>query len=200
MSDQFQHVMVLISIIIGLGITNLLLGLSGAIERLTESTRPLRISWATIFWLAYLFFLMVLFWWWEFRLLELLKQWSLWNYFLVICFAVVLFLQVALLIPRDWDNVDDMNEYFLAKRRWFYSVFALSLIIDLIDSYVKGGLAYIKGAGILSWGFNLAGLLAAIVGFRSTRIRTHSTMATLFLVWEVIIGFDVSPLLHVRPS
>jgi len=82
MSDQFQHVMVLISIIIGLGITNLLLGLSGAIERLTESTRPLRISWATIFWLAYLFFLMVLFWWWEFRLLELLKQWSLWNYFL----------------------------------------------------------------------------------------------------------------------
>jgi hypothetical protein len=62
MSDQFQHVMVLISIIIGLGITNLLLGFSGAIERLTESTRPLRISWATIFWLAYLFFLMVLFW------------------------------------------------------------------------------------------------------------------------------------------
>jgi len=29
---------------------------------------------------------MVLFWWWEFRLLEILKQWSLWNYFLVICF------------------------------------------------------------------------------------------------------------------
>jgi hypothetical protein len=137
MSDQFQHVMVLISIIIGLAITNLLLGLSGTIERLTESTRPLRISWPTIFWLAYLFFLMVLFRWWEFRLLELLKQWSLWNYFLVICFAVVLFLQVALLIPRDWDKVDDMNEYFLAKRRWFYSVFARSLIIDLIDSFMK---------------------------------------------------------------
>jgi len=46
--------MVLISIIIGLGITNLLLGLSGAIERFTESTRPLRISWATIFWLAHM--------------------------------------------------------------------------------------------------------------------------------------------------
>ena len=62
MSDQFQHVMVLISIIIGLGITNLLLGLSGAIERFTENMRPFRISWATVFWLGYLFFLMVLFW------------------------------------------------------------------------------------------------------------------------------------------
>jgi len=198
MSDQFQHVMVLISIIIGLGITNLLLGLSGAIERFTENTRPLRISWATVFWLAYLFLLMVLFWWWEFRLLEILKQWTLWNYFLVICYAVVLFLQVALLLPRDWDKVDDLNEYFLAKRRWFYSVFALSLIIDLIDSYMKGGLAYIKGTGILTWGFDFAGLLAAVVGFRSTRIRTHSTMAILFFLWAVIIGFEISPLLHVR--
>jgi hypothetical protein len=69
MSDQFQHVMVLTSIIIGRGITNLLLGLSGAIERFTENSRPLRISWATVFWSAYLFLFMVLFWWWEFRLL-----------------------------------------------------------------------------------------------------------------------------------
>src|SRR4029453_17268919 len=197
MSDHFQHVMVLTSIIIGLGITNLLLGLSGAIERFKETTRPFRVSWATVFWLAYLFHLMVLFWWWEFRLLEILKQWSLWNYFLVICYAVVLFLQVALLITRDWDKVDDLNEYFLAKRRWFYSVFALSLIIDFMDSYMKGGLAYIKGTGILSWGFNFAGILAAVIGFRSKRIRTHSTLAILFFLWQVIIGFKVSPLLHV---
>jgi multisubunit Na+/H+ antiporter MnhC subunit len=39
MSDQFQHVMVLTSIIIGLGITNLLLGLSGAIEMCGHQTR-----------------------------------------------------------------------------------------------------------------------------------------------------------------
>jgi len=61
MSDQFQHVMVLTSIIIGLGITNLLSGLSGAIERFTEKARPLRVGWATVFWLAYFFLLMVLF-------------------------------------------------------------------------------------------------------------------------------------------
>jgi hypothetical protein len=70
MRDQFQHVMVLTSIIIGLGITNLLLGLSGAIERFTEDTRPLRVGWATAFWSAYLFLMMVLFWWWEFACLK----------------------------------------------------------------------------------------------------------------------------------
>jgi hypothetical protein len=196
MSDQFQHVMVLTSIILGLGITNLLLGLSAAIERFTETSRPLRFSWATAFWLAYLFLLMVLFGWWEFRLVAILKHWTLWNYFLIISYAVVLFLMVALLIPKDWDRVDDLNEYFLAKRRWFYSVLALSQVIDLMDSYMKGGLPYIRGTGILTWGMNLVGIVVAAVGFRSPRIRTHSTMAIVFFLWAVIIGFDVSPLLH----
>ena len=55
MSDQFQHVMVLTSIIIGLGITNALLGVSGAIERYTEGDRPLQLSWASAIWLAQFF-------------------------------------------------------------------------------------------------------------------------------------------------
>jgi multisubunit Na+/H+ antiporter MnhC subunit len=49
MSDQFQHVMVLTSIIIGLGITNVLLGVSGEIERYTEGARRLHLSWASAF-------------------------------------------------------------------------------------------------------------------------------------------------------
>jgi hypothetical protein len=197
MSDQFQYVMVLTSIIIGLGITNALLGLSSAIDRFTESSRPLRLSWASGVWLAFTFLWMVLFWWWEFRLLEILKHWTLWNYFLIICYAVVLFLLVALLIPRDWDKVEDLNEYFLAKRRWFYSVLVLGLVIDLMDSYMKGGWTYVRGTGILTWGENMAGILAAIIGFRSMNVRTHSMMAILFFLWEIFIGFEVSPLLHI---
>ena len=108
MNDQFQHVMVLTSIIIGLGITNVLLGVSGAIERYTEGDRPLQLGWASAFWLAQVFLWMILFWWWEFRLVDILKHWTLWNYFLIICYAVVLFLLVALLIPKDWDKVDDL--------------------------------------------------------------------------------------------
>lgn len=44
MSDQFQHVMVLTSIIIGLAITNLLPGPGAVVDRITGSKRPLRLS------------------------------------------------------------------------------------------------------------------------------------------------------------
>ncbi|MGC1320840.1 MAG: hypothetical protein WA849_01535 [Candidatus Udaeobacter sp.] len=74
MSDQFQYVMVLTSIVIGLGITNALLGVSGAIERYTEGDRPVQLSWASAFWLAQVFLWMILFWWWEFRLVDILKH------------------------------------------------------------------------------------------------------------------------------
>jgi len=196
MTDQFQHVMVLTSIIIGLGITNALLGVSGAIERYTERDRPVQLSWASAFWLAQVFLWMILFWWWEFRLVDVLKNWTLWNYFLIICYAVILFLLVALLVPRDWDKVDDLNSYFLSKRHWFYSVYLLSVIVDVMDSYMKGGWPYIIGQGVLGWGYSVAGVPIAVIGFRSGRIRTHTMMAIVIFVWQILAGFNLSPLLH----
>jgi len=196
MSDQFQYVMVLTSIIIGLGITNALLGVSGAIERYTESHRPLQLSWASAVWLVQVFLWMILFWWWEFRLVDILKRWTLWNYFLIVCYAFVLFLLVALLVPKDWDKVDDMNAYFLLKRRWFYSVFLLGAVIDVMDSYMKGGWTYIMGQGVLGWAYPVANILVVAIGLRSTRIRTHTIMGIVSIVWLVVFGFEFAPLLH----
>ena len=135
-------------------------------------------------------------WWWDFRLVDVLKHWTLWNYFLIICYAGVLFLLVALLIPNDWDKVDDLNAYLLSKRRWFYSVFLLGLIIDVMDSYIKGGWTYIIGLGVLGSGYSIAGIPVAIIGFRSTRIRTHTIMGIVFCVWELVLAFDLAPWLH----
>jgi hypothetical protein len=157
----------------------------------------LKLSWAHSFWLAFVFLWLVFFWWWEFRLLEILEHWTVWNYSLIICYAVILFLLVSLLIPRDMDKVNDLNVYFLAKRRWFYTVLVLGLMIDLVDSYMKGGWSYINGTGILNWGMNVAVAPAGVIGFRSTQLRTHTTLAIVFLVWMLIIWCDVFPVLRV---
>jgi hypothetical protein len=103
---------------------------------------------------------------------------------------------VALLIPKDWDKVDNLNAYFLSKRRWFYSVYLLGVVIDVMDSYMKGGWSYIIGQGVLGWGYPVVNIPVAVIGFCSRRIRTHTIMGIVSLVWQVIFGFEFSPLLH----
>jgi hypothetical protein len=195
MSDQFQHVMVLASIIIGLGITHALLGFSTVIDRISGARERLRLSWAWAFWLAFVFIWKVQFWWWEFRLLSVLKTWSMSNYLLVIVYAVVLFLLVAVLVPRRWEEVDDLGAYFLSKRKWFYAVFALGMALDVVDSAMKGGLAYIEASGPLAWMQWVAAAPAAVVGFRSGDTRVHTGLAIMFFTWTAVIGFEVLTLL-----
>lgn len=53
--DQFEYVMALLSIIVGLGIARGLLGVGGIIDRLSRKNRPLELSLAHAAWLAYCF-------------------------------------------------------------------------------------------------------------------------------------------------
>jgi hypothetical protein len=193
MTDQFQHVMVLTSIIIGLGITQLLVGVGTIIERISGHGRRLRISFAHIAWLSVLFVWMVMFWWWQFRLLALLKAWTLGHYFFIILYAVLLFLLAVILIPRNWETIDNLDDYFLSKRHWFYPMFLVASLADFADSLLKGGWQYVLGMGAMALILAAAPIPVCIIGTFSNRRRVHSFMAVLFLIWLLIIGFDVFP-------
>ena len=53
--DKFEYVMVLISIIIGLGIAHILLGIGGIIDRRVGKAEPLELSLAHAAWLGAVF-------------------------------------------------------------------------------------------------------------------------------------------------
>ncbi len=65
--DQFEYVMVLVSIIVGLGIANILLGIGAIVDRVSRKEGRLEPSWAHAMWLLYCFTWLVMFWWWEYR-------------------------------------------------------------------------------------------------------------------------------------
>ena len=108
----------------------------------------LRLSWAHATWLLTLFVWMVSFWWWEFRLLALLKSWTLAHYFFIITYAVLLFLLAVLLLPRDWATTDNLDDYFLSKRRWFYPLYLIATFADIVDAWLKGGWPYVQANGV----------------------------------------------------
>ena len=193
MTDQFQHVMVLTSIIIGLGITYILIGVGTVIERITGHGAPLRLSLAHATWLLTLFAWMVSFWWWEFRLLALLKSWTLAHYFFIITYAVLLFLLAVLLLPRDWTTTDSLDDYFLSKRHWFYPLYLIATFADVVDAWLKGGWPYIKAGGVVVFAYWALAIPVCLVGVRSKNIHIHSFAAIIVCVWQLIAVFEVFP-------
>ena len=93
--DQFEYVMVLVSIIVGLGIAHLLLGVGGIVDRVASGDRPLRSSVAYFSWLGVVFAWSVMFWWWEFKFSGFVAEWTIGLYFFLVIYAVTLFLFIG---------------------------------------------------------------------------------------------------------
>ena len=187
--DQFEYIMVLVSIIVGLGIAHILLGIGGIIDRLSRKNDRLELSLAHAAWLGFCFLWLVMFWWWEYRFSTRVSEWTMGLYLFLICYAVALFLLQALLVPRTWDGVTSLKDYFLERRAWFYSLLAFVTILDFFDSYLKGGFEYILETGAIGMAFPVATIPVVIIGIRTANIRIHNIMATIFFGWQILIGF-----------
>jgi len=114
--NQFEYVMVLMSIIIGLGITHVLFGISGVVDRLSRGKVHLQLSIAHAAWLCFCFAWMVMFWWWEYRFVSRVSDWTVGLYLFPVIYSITLFLMSAILVPRNWEGVHSLKEYFLERR------------------------------------------------------------------------------------
>jgi hypothetical protein len=195
--DQFEYVMVLVSIIIGLGIAHILLGVAGLIDRVAGHGEVLKLSIAHAFWLAFCFEWMVVFWWWEYRFSTRVADWTIGLYLFLVGYAVTLFLMGAILVPRSWNGVTQLREYFLARRAWFYCLVISIVVFDLTDSYLKGGTEYILDTGLFNLAFSASIVPVAIAGIRTKNIRYHNIVSILYFGWQSLIYFDMYSMLAI---
>jgi small basic protein len=131
--NMFEYVMVLASIIIGLGLTNILQGIATILQH-PKRKKP---YWVHLVWAAWTFLLAIFWWWWEFNLRDTLA-WTFQMYLFVLSFAFIIYLTCALLFPSDLDGYDGYKEYFYARRAWFFGILVLGSVADIADSWLKG--------------------------------------------------------------
>ena len=190
--NQFEYVMVLISIIVGLGVAHLLLGISGIIDRLMRGKEPMELSLAHAAWLGCVFGWLVMFWWWEYRFSTRVANWTLGLYFFLVLYAVVLFLLSAILVPRTWDGVDSLKDYFLRRRAWFYGLYMSASAIDLVDSYLKGGLDYFRDSvGMAPLSFTLLSFPIGMIGIKTCNMTFHNWFGVFFMIGQYSLGFGL---------
>lgn len=181
--EQFLHVRVVIGVILGLSIGKLLQGLAN----IAEHPEARRIWWVHLGWTLWALLSVVAYWWWEFGLGHI-AVWTFGTYLFVFGYAACYFMLCALLFPSDMAEWTGYEAYFLARRRWFFGVMALTTVLDVVDSLIKGD-AYFAALG-LPYEASTAVLLAiSAVGAWSADRRVHAGLVLAALASRLLFFF-----------
>jgi hypothetical protein len=178
-AEFFPHIRIVMGMVIGLGITRLLMGTAVLIQH--PAQRP-KLSTIHLLWAVSILVEMILFWWWEFELYAL-KDWSFGVFFFLIFYAITLFLLCALLFPDKLDEYDGYEDFFLKRRHWFFGIFALTFALDVLDSLIKGA-PYFDNLGI---GYLIQvpiGIALCLVAIRTTDRRYHLGLVLVHLAYQ----------------
>lgn len=178
MSDAFNYVAVLVSIVLGLGITRVLGQLSEIIQKQNRSRR----YWVHSLWIIAMFNALMLNWW-------VLFRWRLaphWNFFLfiwVMIAPVLLYLATAVLCPGELTSTGakDWREYFYDNRRGFFVCIAAIWPLDAIDTLLKGKQHFIE-QGFLYLPMLALWTTGSVIAATTTNERYHQIWSIVFLV------------------
>src|SRR6187399_2367830 len=177
-AEFYLHIRVLISLVLGLGLTRLLTGLS----RFIQHPERLKVYPVHLVWVATVILTIMNFWWWEFALIRL--DWNFALFAFVLFYAFLFFLLASLLFPEDMSDYAGFEDYFFSRRRWFFGLLALTLVVDFIDTVVKGA-DHLAMLGI-EYKIRLPVAIAAcIAAARSDSRRFHIAFAAIYLAYTV---------------
>ena len=176
--SSFEFLSVLISVVVGLGIANVLTG----VGRLLHRHKEISVSVAFVAWTFFLFLYMVIYWW---TIVFGWQEWQDWNlliFLFVLTYGIILFLLSVVLYPTDMQPSWDPHSRFIDMRKWFFGLFVVLVFVEFLDSYLKTHLDDFSTPYLLLLGLWLAGV---IVGWNSQNRRTHAFISVILLVSQV---------------
>ena len=189
--STFEFVTILLSIVVGLGLTRLLSGLGRAIE-LRER---LKLYWVQVIWSINVGFYMVVFWWAVIFGYSGNETWQLHNFAILLLYAILLYLQAALISPSKLEPDMDFEAHFYSTSKWFFSIGVLIHLTELIDTLSHGI------DNLLAWGGlyifqHTIGIVFAVIASRTKNRIFHSIWCLVFLVsivtWLVTQFWSIS--------
>lgn len=131
--DEFIHIRVLLGIIFGLALTHLL---KGSVS-LIESSRREKAYWLHLCWAAYIFLLIIHFWWWEFALIKV-RDWDFIDFFNIVLYTTLFYVIATILFPDSLEPHPDYREYFYDRKKWLFTLLACTSVLDVFDTILKG--------------------------------------------------------------
>ena len=132
--DDFNHLSVLLAIILGLAITQILSGFRG----LVHARARVRMYWPAIVW-AWLLLVIDVQTWWSMFGLRNHHDWTFGQFAIVLLQTIILYMLAALILPDFGTEPVDLKAAYFQQARWFYSLGVLAGIVSLCKDLVLSG-------------------------------------------------------------
>jgi len=183
--DTFRWISVVISLLLGLGVTRLLLGAIGVFRARHRGV----FDWIPILWAVAIFFQQITFWWGLEAAGSAVTNWTLPAFIMLVGLTLALFLAAALILPFDTlGEGETLRTYFERDGRFgLLGLAAFNAIAILANAAI-----WQEGLLAESVRLNLVLTIVPIAGFLGPRrAQTGAALAyTVIVVWAIV---ELSP-------
>ena len=170
--DPFSYIIVLTSIILGLGVTRTV----GGLGHLLQTRKRRRNYWVHALWMLNLLLLMALIWFVAYRWRGN-EHWPFLLFIWLMLAPTIFYLIASLLFPDqdEAEPITDWQIYFFDHNREIFLLFALVSPIDLIDTALKG-FEHFRAQGPLYAATMIMWFILCIVAAFTKRRRFHGCL------------------------
>ena len=173
-TDAFNYLSVLLSIILGLAITQILKGLRG----LALTRARVRVYWPTLVLAGLLLLITVQGWWASFGMREI-RVWTFAMFAVVLLQTTLTYMLAALVLPDFFgEGAIDLREHYFAHRQLFFGLFVVTLLVSLSKDLVLSGHAPNRA----NVAFHCAFIVLTGTGALTAREGYHKTLAVVGVV------------------
>lgn len=167
--DAFNYLAVLLSIIIGLGLTQVL----AACGRLIRARMHVVWYWPALLWAGILVVIDVQVWWTMFGLRGH-TNWTFIAFFAVLLQTITLYMMAAVLLPEQVDERGvDLRDHYHRQAPWFFGFFAATLLVSFGKEIVLVG----RILEPVNLAFHAALFAVCLVGMFARRDLIHRALA-----------------------
>jgi hypothetical protein len=176
--DEFSFLSVLLSVILGLAITQILQGFRG----LVLSRMRLRSYWPVIGW-AILVLLICFQNWWSMFGMRNRHDWTFQQFAMILLQTILIYMVAGLVFP-DFigEAVVDLKESFYAHRRWFFFLGFAMIVVSVLKELVLQG----KLPNHTDLTFHAIFGVALLTGALTQRERYHKTLVVFVIATFIL--------------
>jgi len=180
--DAFKWISVVLSMILGLGVTRLL----SALVTVFRSRKRAGLDWVPLAWAGCIFLWQLQYWWAIIELPGMMDEWTLGSFLMLVSLTLLLFVSAALVLPfTELKEDDTLRASFERDGRWGLVSLSAYFALAIVTDWVLWGVPPFS-----TWGAFLIALMIlplACVWSRSRRVQAAITILYIPLtIWAAL--------------